>query len=57
MHFSIVNEQMVARLATANATTDGEMKIARLLTEKLNPTYLEVRDVSGKQYRRAHLTL
>ena len=32
---------------TVNAKTEGEKKIANLLTEKLNPTYLEVRDVSG----------
>ncbi|KAL5466845.1 hypothetical protein EMCRGX_G030996 [Ephydatia muelleri] len=39
--------QPVAPFATANATTEGERKIASLLTEKLKPTYLEVRDVSG----------
>lgn len=39
--------QTSASFATVNATTEGEKKIARLLTEKLNPTHVEVRDVSG----------
>ena len=27
--------------------TDGEKKMTKILTEKLNPTYILVRDISG----------
>ena len=49
-HFCLYStKQTVAPFnTTVNAKTEGEKKIANLLTEKLNPTYLEVRDVSGK---------
>ena len=45
LSFSLQHQQLwVGHVLQATA---GERKIAALLTEKLSPTYLEVRDISG----------
>ncbi|XP_003389829.1 PREDICTED: uncharacterized bolA-like protein C4B3.11c [Amphimedon queenslandica] len=46
-NYRLINKYQISLFSSSGDSTDGERRITSLLHDKLNPTYLQVNDISG----------